>query len=37
MKNVSHKKIQYSYSKEMLMGRAKPIRIIGSPDNQLPD
>jgi hypothetical protein len=26
-----------SYSKKMFSGNAKPIRIIGSPDNQLPD
>jgi hypothetical protein len=36
-KNSSHKKTQYNYSKEMSTGRAKPIRIIGDPDNQRPD
>jgi len=27
----------YSYSKEMFTERAKPFRIIGSPDNERPD
>jgi hypothetical protein len=36
-KNVSHKKMQNSYSKKMFSGRAKQIRIIGDPDNQRPD
>jgi hypothetical protein len=27
----------YNYSKKIFTGRAKPIRIIGEPDNQLPD
>jgi len=29
--------MQYNYSKKMFTGRAKQIRIIGEPDNQLPD
>jgi hypothetical protein len=29
--------MQYNYSMEMFIGKAKPIRIIGDPDNQLPD
>jgi hypothetical protein len=33
-KNLSHKKIEYSWSKQMFTGRAEPIRIIGGPDNQ---
>ena len=36
-KHLSHKKMQYNYSKEMCNGRAEPIRIIGRPDNQRPD
>jgi hypothetical protein len=36
-KNLSHKKTQYVYSMEMFTGRARPIRIIGGPANQLPD
>jgi hypothetical protein len=36
-KNLSHKKMQYSYSTIMFTGRAKPIRIIGDPGNQRPD
>jgi len=36
-KNVSRKKMQYSYSKKMFSGRAKQIRIIGDTDNQRPD
>jgi len=32
--NLSHKKMQYSYSREMFSGRAKPIRIIGERDKQ---
>ena len=35
--NLSHKKVQYSYSKKMFTRRAKPFRIIGDPDNQRPD
>jgi len=35
--NLSHNKIMYNYSKKMLTGRAKPIRIIGDSDNQIPD
>jgi len=35
--NLSHKKIQYNYSKQICTGRAKPLRIVGGPDNQLPD
>jgi hypothetical protein len=35
--NVSHKKVQYSYNKEMFSGRTKQTRIIGEPDNQHPD
>ena len=34
-KKLSYKKLQYSYS--IFTRRAKPIRIIGDPDNQLPD
>jgi len=29
--------MQYNYSDEKFAGRAKPIRIIGEPDNQSPD
>jgi len=29
--------MNYSYSKKKFSGRAKPDRIIGFPDNQLPD
>jgi len=29
--------MQYSYSKEIFIGKAEPIRIIGGPGNQLPD
>jgi hypothetical protein len=29
--------MQYNYIKEMFRGRAKPFRIIGNPDNDLPD
>ena len=36
-KNISHKNMQYNYSKKMFTGRAKQIRIIGEPDNQRPD
>jgi len=36
-RKLSFTKAQYSYSKEMFCGRAKPIRIIGDSDNQLPD
>jgi len=35
--NVKTTKMQYNYGKEMFTGRAKPIRIIGGPDNQRPD
>jgi hypothetical protein len=35
--NLSYKKMQYNYSEKMFTGRAKPIRIIGEPDNQSPD
>jgi len=34
---INHKKMYYNYSKKMFTGRAKPIRIIGEPDNQRPD
>jgi len=34
---LSHKKMQYTYSKKMFTGRVKPIRIISDPDNQRPD
>jgi hypothetical protein len=36
-KNLSHNKLKYNYSKKMFTGRAKPIRIIGVPNNQRPD
>jgi hypothetical protein len=29
--------MQYNYIKKRFTRRAKPIRIIGDPDNQLPD
>jgi len=32
--DVSHEKMQYSYSYKMLTGGAKPIRIIGGPDKR---
>ena len=35
--NLGHKKTQVNYSKEMFTGRAKPVRIIGDPDNQRTD
>ena len=35
-KDLSHKKMEYSYSKEMFIRRAKTSRIIGGPDNQSP-
>ena len=35
--DLSHKNMQYNYSKKMFSRRAKPIRIIGNPDNQRPD
>ena len=35
--NLSHKKMQYHYSKERFSGRVKQIRIIGQPDNERPD
>jgi hypothetical protein len=31
------KKVQYNYSTEMFIRRAKPIWTIGDPDNQCPD
>jgi len=34
---LSHKQMQYNYSKKIFTGSSKPIRIIGSPDKQLPD
>jgi hypothetical protein len=34
--DLSHKKMRYNYSKKMFTGRAKPVRIIGDPDNQRP-
>ena len=33
-KNLSHKKLQYSYSKEMFPDRAKLIWIIGDSDKR---
>jgi hypothetical protein len=36
-KNLNHKKMQHNYSKKKFTGRAKTIRIIGDPDNQLPN
>jgi hypothetical protein len=36
-KNLSHRKMQYNYSKTMFTERAKPIWRIGEPDNQRPD
>ena len=36
-KYLSHKKMQYNYSKNMFTGRANPNRLIGDPDNQRPD
>jgi hypothetical protein len=35
--NSSHEKMYYNYSKKMSTRRAKPIQIIGDPDNQRPD
>ena len=35
--NLSHKNVDYSYSTRMFTRKAKPIRIIGVPDNQRPD
>jgi hypothetical protein len=32
-KNLSHKMMQYNYSKKMFTGRVKPFRIIGNPDD----
>jgi hypothetical protein len=29
--------MQYNYSKKMFIRRAKPVRMIGDPDNQRPD
>jgi len=34
--SLSHKK-RYNYSRNIFSGRAKLFRIIGGPDNQLPD
>jgi len=36
-KILSHKKMQYNFSMKMFTQRAKPIGIIGDPDNQHPD
>jgi hypothetical protein len=36
-KNLSQKKMKYSYRKMMFTGTAKLIGIIGDPDNQRPD
>jgi len=36
-KKLGHKKMKYNYSKTMLTGREKSIRIIGDSDNQRPD
>jgi len=35
--DLSHKKMEHSYSEEMFIRRAKTSRIIGGPDNQRPD
>jgi len=35
--DLSYKKLCYSYNKKIFTGRTKPIRIIGGPDNQLPN
>jgi len=35
--HLSHKKMQYNYSNKMFTRRAKPIQIIGDPDNLRPD
>ena len=35
--NLRRKKMQYNYSTKMFSGRAKPIRVIGDPDNQRSD
>jgi hypothetical protein len=35
--DLSHKKMYRIYSTKMFTGRAKPIRIIGDPDNHRPD
>ena len=35
--HLSHKKMEYNYSKKMFTGRVKPIRIIGDSNNQRPD
>ena len=35
--NLNHKKMQYNYSTKTFIRTAKPIRIIGVPDNQRPD
>jgi len=32
-KNLSHRKMQYNYNRTMFTERAKPIWIIGEPDN----
>jgi len=36
-KTLSHKNTQYNYDKKMFIRRAKPIRIIGDPDNHQTD
>jgi hypothetical protein len=36
-KNLSHAKVQFNYSKKMFNGKAKLIRLIGDPDEQLPN
>ena len=36
-KNLTHKKMRFSYSKIMCIRMAEPIRIIGYPDNKPPD
>jgi len=35
-KYLRYKKMQYNYSKKMFTRRAKPVGMIGDPDNQLP-
>ena len=35
--NLSHNKMKYNYSKNMFTLKAKPYRLFGDPDNQLPD
>jgi hypothetical protein len=36
-KKLSHKKIQYTFGTKLFTRIAKPIRIIGDPDNQRPE